>query len=138
MYIYIWYNFHHMYIHTYTVQLEIGMCRTVVLHDFNVCKMSPPISSNILPCPPISSHIFPYPSTCPPVLFLIPSCTQGPVLRIKWCPFLPYLFITCSADWSIKLWHQDKTTPMMSFTSAQCNVSLYECVCVCAYVRTYV
>ena len=34
-------------------------------------------------------------------------------------------FLSCSADWSVKLWIQDKTTPLQSFSAAQvCSFAL--------------
>lgn len=42
----------------------------------------------------------------------------GPVYSIAWSPFIPDIFLSCSGDWTIKLWHQDKTTPVLSFHSA--------------------
>ncbi len=44
---------------------------------------------------------------------------QGPVYRVTWSPFVPTLFLSCSADWSVKLWSQDSTTPLHSFHAAQ-------------------
>lgn len=41
----------------------------------------------------------------------------APVYRIKWSPFVPDIFLSCSADWSIRLWHQDRTTPILTFHS---------------------
>ncbi|XP_005105983.1 WD repeat-containing protein 78 isoform X2 [Aplysia californica] len=41
----------------------------------------------------------------------------GPVYSIQWSPFVPDIFLSCSADWTIKLWHQDKTKPILSFHS---------------------
>ncbi|XP_055885708.1 dynein axonemal intermediate chain 4-like isoform X3 [Biomphalaria glabrata] len=42
----------------------------------------------------------------------------GPVYSIQWSPFAPDIFLTCSADWTIKLWHQDKTKHVLSFHSS--------------------
>ncbi|XP_060774448.1 dynein axonemal intermediate chain 4 [Neoarius graeffei] len=43
----------------------------------------------------------------------------GPVYRVTWSPFYPEIFLSCSADWTIQLWHRDHFTPMMSFTSVK-------------------
>jgi WD40 repeat protein len=48
---------------------------------------------------------------------------QGPVYELKWSPFLPDVFLSCSADWSVKLWHQDSLSPIYTFTSS--TVSFY-------------
>ncbi|WAR24226.1 DNAI4-like protein [Mya arenaria] len=42
---------------------------------------------------------------------------NGPVYRIVWSPFVPDVFLSCSADWSIRLWHQDKPRPILNFFS---------------------
>ncbi|KAH9523378.1 WD repeat-containing protein 78 [Bulinus truncatus] len=42
----------------------------------------------------------------------------GPVYSIQWSPFSADIFLTCSADWTIKLWHQDKTKHILSFHSS--------------------
>uniref|UniRef100_A0A667Z1W3 Dynein axonemal intermediate chain 4 n=1 Tax=Myripristis murdjan TaxID=586833 RepID=A0A667Z1W3_9TELE len=46
----------------------------------------------------------------------------GPVTRIKWCPFNPNVFLSCSLDWTIKLWIQDQLTPLLCLTSTQKQV----------------
>mmetsp|Transcript_4872 Transcript_4872/g.10298 ORF Transcript_4872/g.10298 Transcript_4872/m.10298 type:complete len:769 (-) Transcript_4872:228-2534(-) len=43
---------------------------------------------------------------------------QGPIYSVNWSPFLPSAFITASADWTAKLWDQDKNTPAMSFATS--------------------
>lgn len=47
----------------------------------------------------------------------------GPVYRMQWSPFLSDAFLSCSADWSIRLWHQDKRQPIMSFFSSTKSVN---------------
>ncbi|XP_071380153.1 dynein axonemal intermediate chain 4, partial [Centroberyx affinis] len=42
-----------------------------------------------------------------------------PVNRIKWCPLSPDVFLSCSSDWTIQLWKQDRFTPVLGFTSTQ-------------------
>jgi WD40 repeat protein len=57
----------------------------------------------------------------------------GPVLKVKWSPFRSsHLFISCSADWSVKIWHQDKPSPLLSLTSAQCHKAIVD-VCWCPW-----
>ena len=34
----------------------------------------------------------------------------GPVYQVQWSPFRSDLFISCSADWSIKLWAEGKVS----------------------------
>ncbi|TVK90645.1 WD repeat-containing protein 78 [Bagarius yarrelli] len=46
----------------------------------------------------------------------------GPVYRVKWSPFCPDIFLSCSGDWTIQLWKQDHFIPVMSFTSIKTDV----------------
>ncbi|KFR07537.1 WD repeat-containing protein 78, partial [Opisthocomus hoazin] len=43
---------------------------------------------------------------------------KGPVYKVAWNPFSTDMFLSCSADWSIILWHQDSQMPILTFTSA--------------------
>ncbi|KFZ48662.1 WD repeat-containing protein 78, partial [Podiceps cristatus] len=43
---------------------------------------------------------------------------KGPVYKVAWNPFSTDTFLSCSADWSIMLWHRDSQTPMLTFSSA--------------------
>ncbi|XP_064626087.1 dynein axonemal intermediate chain 4-like isoform X1 [Lineus longissimus] len=47
----------------------------------------------------------------------------GPVYKIQWSPFVPDIFLSCSADWSIKLWRQDRNKPIISFHSSTKSVN---------------
>ena len=38
---------------------------------------------------------------------------------VRWSSYVDDYFLTCSADWSVKLWNQSKNTPVQSFSSAQ-------------------
>ncbi|XP_070563890.1 dynein axonemal intermediate chain 4-like isoform X1 [Ptychodera flava] len=42
----------------------------------------------------------------------------GPVYKVQWSPFLPDIFLSCSADWSIRLWCQDQLQPLINFHSS--------------------
>jgi len=39
------------------------------------------------------------------------------VYKVKWSPFNDDVFISCGADWSLKLWSHEETRPMMSLLS---------------------
>lgn len=43
------------------------------------------------------------------------------VYSIKWNPFHPHVFLTCSADWTVKLWEVNTTKPVMTF-DLSCSV----------------
>ncbi|NXN02858.1 WDR78 protein, partial [Sylvia borin] len=42
---------------------------------------------------------------------------KGPVYKVAWNPSSTEMFLSCSADWSILLWHRDSHTPLLTFTS---------------------
>ncbi|XP_071293043.1 dynein axonemal intermediate chain 4 isoform X2 [Agelaius tricolor] len=42
---------------------------------------------------------------------------EGPVYKVAWNPTSTDMFLSCSADWSILLWHRDSHTPLLTFTS---------------------
>ncbi|NWR24751.1 WDR78 protein, partial [Emberiza fucata] len=42
---------------------------------------------------------------------------EGPVYKVAWNPTSTDMFLSCSADWSILLWHRDSHTPRLTFTS---------------------
>ncbi|XP_048760663.1 dynein axonemal intermediate chain 4-like isoform X4 [Ostrea edulis] len=50
----------------------------------------------------------------------------GPVYKIEWSPFVNDIFLSCSADWSIRLWHQERTQPVLNFFSS--TKSVYDVV----------
>ncbi|KFV19790.1 WD repeat-containing protein 78, partial [Tauraco erythrolophus] len=43
---------------------------------------------------------------------------KGPVYKVAWNPFSTDTFLSCSADWSVILWHQDSQTPILTFSTA--------------------
>ncbi|XP_026229533.1 WD repeat-containing protein 78, partial [Anabas testudineus] len=45
-----------------------------------------------------------------------------PVNCIAWCPLIPDVFLSCSSDWTMQLWKQDRHNPVLSFTSTQTMV----------------
>lgn len=47
---------------------------------------------------------------------------SGPVYHIEWSPFNPEVFLSCSGDWSIRLWHQDSLQPILNFFSSTKSV----------------
>ena len=49
-----------------------------------------------------------------PRLVLRPS---GPVYKLRWSPFAPNIFLSCSADWTIKLWDQESPNAVFTFSS---------------------
>ncbi|NXH10487.1 WDR78 protein, partial [Bucco capensis] len=42
---------------------------------------------------------------------------KAPVYKVAWNPLHTDLFLSCSADWSMILWHQDCQAPLFAFTS---------------------
>ncbi|DBA92976.1 TPA: hypothetical protein ACH3X2_003322 [Trebouxia sp. C0005] len=47
----------------------------------------------------------------------------GPVYRVQWSPFQSNLFISSSADWSVKLWTEGKEHALLTFQSANDEVN---------------
>lgn len=47
---------------------------------------------------------------------------MGPVYNVQWCPFQPNLFISCSADWTVRLWHADRSSPLLTFQTGNDEV----------------
>ncbi|ORY35217.1 WD40 repeat-like protein [Rhizoclosmatium globosum] len=44
----------------------------------------------------------------------------GPVYKVKWSPFLPNVFLSCSADWTVRLWDSEEESCAFKFQSANC------------------
>jgi len=42
----------------------------------------------------------------------------GPVYKLRWSPFCENIFLSCSADWSIKLWNQERSEAIFTFSSS--------------------
>ena len=42
----------------------------------------------------------------------------GPIYRVQWSPNDPDVFLSCSADWSVRLWHQERSIPVLTFLSS--------------------
>ncbi|RMC08795.1 hypothetical protein DUI87_15046 [Hirundo rustica rustica] len=57
-----------------------------------------------------------------PILGTYRGHKQGPVYKVSWNPSSTEMFLSCSADWSILLWHQDSHTPLLTFTSVPASV----------------
>lgn len=58
------------------------------------------------------------------------SDAQGPVYNVQWSPFRPGLFVSCSSDWTVRLWTEEKEHELLIFQSASeqvCNTS--GCIC---------
>ena len=37
------------------------------------------------------------------------------VYRVVWNPFHPDVFLSCSADWTVKMWHRGHSKPVLTF-----------------------
>ena len=47
---------------------------------------------------------------------------MGPVYNVQWCPFQQSLFISCSADWTVRLWLTDRDTPLLTLQNSSDEV----------------
>ena len=45
----------------------------------------------------------------------------GPVYKVKWSPFLPGTYLSCSADWTVRLWGMDDEESSFKFQSGKVN-----------------
>ena len=51
----------------------------------------------------------------------------GPVYQVQWSPFRSDLFISCSADWSIKLWAEGKVSASSTLCCNCCTSPAGQC-----------
>ena len=47
----------------------------------------------------------------------------GPVYQIQWSPFASNLFLSASADWTMKLWQEDRDSAVLSFQSTNSGIA---------------
>ncbi|KAM4642171.1 LOW QUALITY PROTEIN: dynein axonemal intermediate chain 4 [Discoglossus pictus] len=47
---------------------------------------------------------------------------KGPVYKVAWSPFCSDVFLSCSGDWCVFLWRQDKFKPILSFSISTSEV----------------
>ena len=47
----------------------------------------------------------------------------GPVYQVAWSPYSPSLFLSCSADWTIRLWSEDQSAALLTLQSGNESVS---------------
>ncbi|NXX89608.1 WDR78 protein, partial [Centropus bengalensis] len=62
-------------------------------------------------------HIHKYSCSCNEKFIQTYRGHNGPVHKVAWNPFSTDMFLSCSADWSVILWHQDSQTPILTFSS---------------------
>jgi WD40 repeat protein len=48
---------------------------------------------------------------------------KGPVYNVQWSLFRPGLFLSCSADWTTRLWTEEKESELLIFQSASEQVN---------------
>ncbi|KAI8606905.1 WD40-repeat-containing domain protein, partial [Chytriomyces sp. MP71] len=47
----------------------------------------------------------------------------GPVYKVKWSPFLPNVFLSCSADWTVRLWDMEEDASIFKFQSGKNGIT---------------
>ncbi|KAJ3120629.1 WD repeat-containing protein 78 [Nowakowskiella sp. JEL0407] len=47
----------------------------------------------------------------------------GPVYKTKWSPFLNRVFLSCSSDWTVRLWEQDSEEEVFKFQSGRDSIT---------------
>eukprot|EP00833_Pecoramyces_ruminatium_P012773 jgi/Orpsp1_1/1186805/evm.model.d7180000053415.1 len=48
---------------------------------------------------------------------------SGPIYKIRWSPFLPHIFLTCSSDWTIRLWSQEEEQYIFKFENEKDTIT---------------
>ncbi|KAL2916982.1 hypothetical protein HK105_203414 [Polyrhizophydium stewartii] len=48
---------------------------------------------------------------------------NGPVNKVKWSPFLAGAFLSCSSDWTVRLWNQDSEEEVFKFQSGKDSIA---------------
>lgn len=48
---------------------------------------------------------------------------MGPVYSVRWSPFLPSVFLSASADWTVRLWSEEKAEPLLVFQTGKAAVN---------------
>ena len=43
----------------------------------------------------------------------------GPIYKVKWSPFLNHVFLSCSADWTVRLWNQEEEQDIFKFQNGK-------------------
>ncbi|KAH6573738.1 hypothetical protein BASA60_005920 [Batrachochytrium salamandrivorans] len=56
--------------------------------------------------------------------YLYTFCSHdGPVTKVKWSPFLSGVFLSCSSDWTVRLWNQESGQEVFKFQSGRDSVT---------------
>lgn len=55
----------------------------------------------------------------------------GPVYGLQWSPFNAGLFLSCSGDWTIRMWQEGRQQPLMTFQSSNKEVNGPACSALC-------
>ena len=48
---------------------------------------------------------------------------SGPIHQVKWSPFASNVFLSASADWTIRLWSEESADPILTFQSGNEQIS---------------
>jgi WD40 repeat protein len=48
---------------------------------------------------------------------------EGPVYAIRWSPFVPGVFVTCSADWTLRIWREDQEEAVRVVTTGSHTIA---------------
>ncbi|KAI8896045.1 WD40-repeat-containing domain protein [Globomyces pollinis-pini] len=51
------------------------------------------------------------------------SSHTGPINKVKYSPFVPTVFLSCSSDWTIRLWNQDSEEEVFKFQSGRDTIN---------------
>ncbi|NXW51250.1 WDR78 protein, partial [Nyctiprogne leucopyga] len=97
--------------------------KTLILqHAAGMCFDFHPKDTNLYLAGTEEGHIHKCSCSCNEQVLQTYRGHKGPVYKVAWNPFSTDTFLSCSADWSIILWHQGSQTPVLTFSSAAASV----------------
>ncbi|CAM6013417.1 unnamed protein product [Sphagnum balticum] len=48
---------------------------------------------------------------------------NGPVYQVRWSPFMSNLFLSCSSDWTVRLWNEEQANALLVFQTVNMGIA---------------